>query len=748
MLAAGRLFLAISILRTQSSNQISAMHRSFLKKIVLGAGLGLLAAAVVLLITNFLFPTVFRNFEAKTYDFRFFSKVEYLHEQRQGENIEDLVIVDIDNRSLEKLGRYSQWPRRYHTRLIDYLRASGAACIAFDILFMERDTNRVEDSLLVLSTQNASNVVHALAFSAADENVFLYKMDRPPEGFDADRFTLRIPREMAASFDSVDRFDGKVVELYNSSAALGFANFLPDEDGVIRTMPLFLNFGGQTYPSLALAVVMQFAGLDADDIEIELGREVHLGKTADNQPTPRIPIDEHGRALINYMGTWKTFRSVSYYDVLERRLPAEMFRNKVVLIGTSVAGLFDLRPVPFQADFPGVEIHANIIYNILIQDFITQPPKEVSVAGMLIFAMLVGIVTMLLSPWLGIALTFMLGAGYAALSVWLFVYRNLWMTEVQPLFAVALAFLGVIVYRYLSEEREKRLIKGMFVHYTSELIVNELLRNPGMLKLGGERKYATAFFSDIKNFTTISEEMPAEQLITYLNEYLSAMTDIVFEYGGYLDKYEGDAVVAVFGVPVDQTDHAERACFAALDMQWVLVKLRKKWLVEKRRPFEARIGLNSGYMIAGNIGGKNRFDYTVIGDSVNLASRLEGANKMYGTNIIISEETCDLVKDKIIARELDFIRVKGKTRPVRIYELLARRSDGIASHLGSALTHFARGLECYRLQDWQKAITEFRKVLETKPNDGPAKEFLRRCDIFLQSPRPPDWDGVFEMRTK
>jgi adenylate cyclase len=425
-----------------------------------------------------------------------------------------------------------------------------------------------------------------------------------------------------------------------------------------------------------------------------------------------------------------------------------MFADKVVLVGTSVAGLYDLRPVPFQPDFPGVEIHANIIYNILTRNFITQQPAEFSIAAMLIFAMIAGVITMIWSPWLGIVLTILIGAGYTILSFWIFVYRNAWIPEVQPLLAFGVAFLSVIMYRFLSEKREKQMIKGMFVHYTSEIVVNELIRNPSMLKLGGERRYATAFFSDIQNFTTVSEKLTPEEMVAQLNEYLSVMTDIVIEYGGYLDKYEGDAVVAVFGVPVDQTDHAERACFASLDMQRMLVKLRKKWLAEKRPLLEARIGLNTGAMIAGNIGGKRRFDYTVIGDSVNLASRLEGANKMYGTNIMISEETHGLVKDKIIARELDFLRVQGKTRPVRVYELLARRHDGIDQNPAKAFAHFARGLEHYRLQEWQQAIAEFRKVLDLKPQDGPALEFLRRCDIFMQAPRPADWDGVFEMRTK
>jgi adenylate cyclase len=724
------------------------MTESLLKKALLGAALGLLAGVIVLLVTELIFPKAFRNFEAKTLDLRYPFRLDALKAQRQDANIEDIIIVDIDNRSLEKLGRFQQWPRSYHARVIDYLRAGGASCIAFDMLFIERDAQPAQDALFIASTQNAGNVIHSLELSQAEPDAFLYKMDKPPAGFAAPRFIVPLPAATVAALDSFDRFNGKVMELYNNSAGMGFVNFLPDEDSVIRKMPLLLSFAGRAYPSFALAVVMQFGGFSGKDVEVELGREIRLGKSGNGNQPLRIPIDNRGHALINYMGVWKTFRYVSYYDVLEQRLPAEMFADRIVLIGTSAAGLADLRPVPVQATFPGVEIHANIIYNILTQNFIAQQPRSISIVVMLIFAMIAGVITMIWSPWLGILFVLSLSGGYLVLATWIFAERSTWIPVLQPMLSFGIAFISVMVYRFLSEERQKQLIKGMFVHYASELIVNELIQDPSKLKLGGDRKHATAFFSDIKDFTTVSEKLSPEQLITQLNEYLSAMTDIVLEYGGYLDKYEGDAVVAVFGVPVDQTDHAERACLAALDMQKALIGLRKKWMAEKRPAFEARIGLNTGEMIAGNIGGKNRFDYTVIGDSVNLASRLEGANKMYGTKIMIGEETYKLAKAKIIARELDFLRVKGKSRPVRVYELLARRSDGFAESLNTAFTHFARGLELYRLQEWQKAIAEFRRALEFKPDDGPAKEFLRRCDIFMQSPRPPDWDGVFEMRTK
>lgn len=720
------------------------MTESLLKKALLGAALGLLAGILVLFVTDVLLKKAFHNFEAKTLDMRYPSRLTALQAQRNNATIEDIIIVDIDNRSLEKLGRFQQWPRRYHARVIDYLRAGGARCIAFDMLFMERDAQTVEDSLFAISTGNAGNVVHSLNFLAANPDEFLYKMDKPPQGFAAKQFVLPLPPPTVARLDSFDRFDGKLMELYNNSAGVGFTNFLPDDDSVIRKMPVLLKFAGQAYPSFALAVVMQTLGLTGKDIQVDLGREIRLqaGQRL------RIPIDQRGRFLINYMGTWKTFRYVSYYDVLEQRLPAEMFEDCIVLVGTSVAGLSDLRPVPFQAAFPGVEVHANIIYNVLRQDFITQQSQTLSIVVMLIFAMIAGVITMIWSPWLGILFVLALSGGYVYLTMWIFEQRNAWVPLVQPMLSFGIAFLSVMVYRFLSEERQKQLIKGMFAHYASDLVVNELIKDPSKLKLGGDKKFATAFFSDIKDFTTVSEKLAPEKLIMQLNEYLSAMTDIVLEYGGYLDKYEGDAVVAVFGVPVDQPDHAERACLAALDMQKVLIDLRKKWTAEKRPAFEARIGLNTGEMIAGNIGGKNRFDYTVIGDPVNLASRLEGANKMYDTKIMIGEETYNLAKGAIIARELDFLRVKGKAKPVRVYEVLARRRDGFAESLNTAFTHFARGLELYRLQEWQKAIAEFRRVLEFKPDDGPAKEFLRRCDVFMQSPRPTEWDGVFEMRTK
>lgn len=721
---------------------------SLTQKTLVGAALGIAAAVLVLLLTRVLMPNLWERFEAETLDSRYYAKIRHHSALRKGGVIEDLVIVDIDQRSLDKLGLYAQWPRSYHARVIDYLREQGASAIGFDILFMEHEPGGA-DSALVASTAAAGNLVHALAFSAADAQAFLPPMPTAPAPFEAQRYAFKFPPQKPFNFAREERFSGKFFALYNKSAKLGFVNFSDESaEDAIRRMPLFLDFGGRTYPSFALAVVMQHYNIALKDVALSAQREAWLMPAANTQAPLRIPLDERGRMLINYEGGFQSFRYVSYVDVLERRLDSGYLKNKIVLIGTSAPGLYDLRVAPFQNNFPGVEIHANIIHNILRQDFIWEQPETSRLAMLALLAVVIGVMALLLGPWPSLLLSLLVAVGYVGLSFWAFVYRNVWMAQVEPLLAMALALLFGMVYRYLGEEREKHLIYGMFGNYLSDSLVSAILRKPAMLKLGGERKFATAFFSDIKDFTKISEKLSPEEMILQLNEYLSAMTDIVLKYGGYLDKYEGDAIVAGFGIPVDQDDHAERACFAALEMQETLITLRNKWREEKRPLLEARIGLNTGHMIAGNIGGKTRSDYTMIGDSVNLASRLEGVNKMYGTNIIISEETFESSKNKVIARELDAIRVKGKAQPVRIYELVARRDRGVTPEQTALMKYFARGLEYYRLQDWRNAILQFRRVLDLKKEDGPGIEFLRRCEVFMQSPRPPNWDGVFEMHGK
>ena len=283
-------------------------------------------------------------------------------------------------------------------------------------------------------------------------------------------------------------------------------------------------------------------------------------------------------------------------------------------------------------------------------------------------------------------------------------------------------YLGITVYRYMTEEKEKKKIRGAFQYYLTSSVINEMLKDPSKLKLGGDKKNLTVLFSDIRGFTTISENMTPEDLVHLFNEYLTAMTDIVFKYDGLLDKYMGDAIMAVFGAPLDQPDHALRACSTALDMMEELKKLQKKWADEGRPVLDIGIGISSGDMVVGNMGSQMRFDYTVMGDSVNLGSSLEGINKEYGTNIVISEYTYAAVKDALFCRELDSVRVKGKKLPVKIYELLGEKKD--AEKWEKAVSLFEEGLSKYKQGLWDEAIAAFRKVLEVRPDDAPAKLYI------------------------
>jgi adenylate cyclase len=722
------------------------MHSSLFRRTLTGGALGLLAALLVLLLTYLLEPQLFDAFEAKSLDWRYLGRLKTLWERRQGATIEEIIIVDIDDRSLEKMGRFDQWPRDYHARLVDYIAGGGARAIGFDVLFMEPDRDAEMDSALVAATARSGIVYHAMAFSNANPDAFLYPMEAPPAGLRAERLSLLPGSEAQRKFRSADRMDGRLVPLYNAAAGIGFANFSPDNDSVIRTMPMFIQFAGRHYFALTLAMTMGMMGASPADLRVVPGDAITIAPPG--KSPMRIPIDNQGRMLISYQGTFQTYRYISYYDVLMQRVPQESFAGKIVLVGTSAAGLSDIRPVPFQDSFPGVEVHANVLYDILQNQYIEKQNLMHTVLNLAGLALLVALLTVLLKPVLGGILGALIITAYAFLGMRWFGDSAFWLELVRPVMAIVIAYLFVVLYRFIDEERNKRFIKNMFQHYITASVVDELLKRPDMLKLGGEKRTATAFFSDIKNFTTVSENLSPETLVAQLNDYLTAMTDVVFKYQGYLDKYEGDAIMAVYGVPVEMKDHARRACLGALEMQKELIRLRQIWHEEDKPEFHVRMGINSGPMIAGNIGGKNRFDYTVIGDSVNLASRLEGANKAYGTSIMISEFTRELLGGEFPLRELDLLRVKGKNQPVRVYELLGGSPAEVGASKQEAVRLYEEGLALYRGREWDAAIAAFQRALAAEPDDGPSQTYIERCDYFKANPVAEDWDGVFEMKTK
>ncbi|MEJ2049552.1 MAG: adenylate/guanylate cyclase domain-containing protein, partial [Calditrichota bacterium] len=428
--------------------------------------------------------------------------------------------------------------------------------------------------------------------------------------------------------------------------------------------------------------------------------------------------------------------------------PAEFFKGKIVLVGSSLPGFYDLRTTPLQPAFPGVEVNANVIYQILHQTFIYQLSGWETFIFLAIFGLIVGIILIFPRPVGSIfssVIIIFLTILMAQLAL-----QNLshWIPFIAPVFIIIIIFAITYMYRYLFEERDKRQIRKIFSHYVSPSVVDVMLKNPDKVKLGGERKSCTVLFSDIVGFTTLSEQMEPEKLVTLLNDYFTSMTNVIIQNKGLLDKYEGDAVMAVFGAPVEMENNAELACTAALQMQFQLQQLHTFWQKTGRPELPTRIGINSGEMVAGNMGSETRFNYTVLGDAVNLASRLESVNKVYGTRIIIGEKTYDRIQEKFISRPLDLIRVKGKNKPVRIYELLGFKDDKISGQSNELVLEYKRGFKNYLLRDWDQAKSNFEKALQLNAEDGPSKLYLERCQEFKNNPPAADWDGVYSMKTK
>jgi adenylate cyclase len=741
----------------------------------MGALLGLVTA-VALVFLSPLLRGVYQDFENKTYDLRFDMHVSVKADRQP---IDDVVIIDIDEASIKQLGRFQQWPRYYHARLIDYLKQGGAAAVGFDIFFTESDSIRPEIVGLYQDLRSGmvgSAVERATGRSLSEARARMVTAEWMQQlGFDEEfarsvreagmvyfafpfptnltggtsdealrRFSLPVgPQAAAASayaggwkIQDVIPPLGKLVQ---GAGGVGFANIVPDLDGVVRSTPLFLSYGGHTYPSLGLAIARGLLGQQGRELTVALGRHLRLGHR-------EIPIDRTGSMLIRYVGTYGSFRYLSYSDVLSHRVPAEYFRDKAVLVGTSAAGLSDLRSVPFAKTYPGVEIHANVIYGILHDLFVRRPALWVTVITLLGLGTITGVAAFSLRPVRGALLIVGLLLSYLVVADVLFETQALWLEVIRPVGAVFLAYLVATVYRYVTEEREKRWIKGAFQHYVSASVVNEIVKNPGSLKLGGERRDFTVLFSDIRGFTTLSEEMDPQDLVHFLNDYLTAMSEIILRYKGMLDKYVGDEIMAVYGAPLPQPDHAERACRTALGMMDELRRLHGKWKAENRPLVNHGIGINTGIMSVGNMGSRIKFDYTAIGDNVNLGARLEGTNKEYGTNIIISESTYEQTKGKIAVRELDLVAVKGRAKPVAIYELLGMGELAPGMRKVVPLSH--QGLAAYRARQWDQAEAFFGNVLELRPEDGPAKVFLNRCAELRANPPEADWDFVYTMKTK
>ena len=470
--------------------------------------------------------------------------------------------------------------------------------------------------------------------------------------------------------------------LSRAAKGLGYANVRPDQDSVNRKLPLVIlhNYKGtyRYYPSIDLLLAMEYFGITHKDVEIKLGHYVKLK----NLPTGKmkkpnaareisIPVNQQGFMDINFIGGPGSYDVKSYFYFNRPPDKRGNFKDKIVFIAAyNAAGIaMDVHKSPYGDTF-GVEHHANALNTILNQDFIIRLTDNQNILILFIVSLLLGLVMSKATIVKSVVFTGIFSLLYVVGAMVLFDTINLVCILAIPLIQTGTTFSLITAFRVLTEQKEKKYIRQTFSKFVSHTVVDELLAHPEKLKLGGDKKILTVLFSDIRGFTSISEQLTPEGLVDHLNVYLQAMTDIVIKYNGTLDKYVGDEIMAFWGAPIPQDDHALLSCRAAIEMMDVLHKMNAKWRAEGKPPLDIGIGLNTGEMVVGNMGSASRMDYTLMGDNVNLGARLEGTNKVYKTNIIISEYTYEHVREHIVARELDLIRVKGKELPVRIYELI------------------------------------------------------------------------------
>jgi adenylate cyclase len=674
----------------------------------------------------------------------------------------DVVIVGIDDASVDQLGRWP-WSRALMAALVDRIAAGDPAVIGFDIVqseptapppgarldtLAEAGDGALAQEALVRGAAEDARLVEAVQTSGKSVLGYFFEFNAPPMDGAA----------RVSTYNSVRRSTEGAGERHLPAAPLarvnlpaltaaaretGYFNFLPDADGSLRRVPLAIRFQDEIALPLSLAMLRVVRPSDPVTMRLaDFGVEtVHVGDLG-------VPVAEDGQMLINYRGPGGTFPHVSAVDVLRGEVDPQVFRGKLVLVGVTAAAVSDVRVTPFDGVMPGVEIHANVLDNLLRADFIWQPRwvMLVELSGIVGATLLLGVVLQRLRGIAAALVAAALVAGYLVASQWVFVGQGLALSLVYPILAIGLTYSAISVQHYVAEESEKRKIRNAFSLYLSPSLARLVSEHPEMLKLGGDKRELTVLFSDIRGFTTMSEGLEPEQLVDILNEFLGEMTDEIFAHDGTLDKYIGDAIMAVWGAPIPQTDHAARGCRAALGMVARLDGLNQRWRPQARPVLEIGIGLNSGPMVVGNMGSARRLSYTVIGDNVNLGSRLEGLNKLYATRIIASETTVRAAADSVVARDLDLVRVKGKRLPVRIYEIVAAGAE--RQRWGAFVERSDAGVQAYREQRWDEAMALFTEVLQMHPGDGPARLYLERCAAMRAEPPGPDWDGVTVMETK
>lgn len=733
-----------------------------------------------------------RNIEQRSLDMRFALRGARAHDDR-------IVIVGIDENTLQHVGSFPL-PRNSYALLLSRLKAGGTRVVAFDATFPTKESNSALDVLKKLRVElgpSASPAVLAkikqlesttdpdAEFAAGlkqSGNVVLGHLF-----LDAERAKSSDPKLAEEYFNIVwakafpqvlkvktknEDFDmakawtdnggivaqgaeANLASLAESAASYGFFNVNPDDDGTVRRALLIMRYQDQDFfPSLDLQVLREYEQIPDQQIAAYISQ---TGLERIQFGAREFGPWHDGTMLINYAGPYHTYPHYSMWDVMSGTVPVDTFNGKLVFLGATALGIGDLRSTPFQkqdSGYTGVEIHANILDNLLhssepARTFLTRGFREeiIDVAFIVFFGLGLGFWFGRIKPLYSTISVALVLAAFGGFVYFAFTHWGRWLSFVIPAFTLVANYAAITSYRVIFEEKEKRKIRKTFGQYLSPGVIALIEKDPGRyIRTGGEVKELTVMFSDIRGFTTLSEGLTPDELVLLLNEYLGAMTDVLFRNLGTLDKYIGDAIMAFWGSPYPQTDHAYCACTCALEMFRRLDELNAKWKAEGRRTISIGVGLNTGPVNVGNMGSDKRLAWTVMGDNVNLASRLEGMTKEYRSRIIISEFTYRQVSHQFVCREVDKIRVKGKHQPVTIYELMAPIAD--RARFNDLLSRFDDALTAYRTQNWHVAAGKLGELLAAYPDDGPTQILLQRALEFMEEAPEPDWDGVYVMKSK
>ena len=679
-----------------------------------------------------------------------------------------VTIVDIDDKSLEKLGQWP-WPRTRIADLVTELTRLGAVVIAFDAVFSEPDRlnpafaadtfrNLDEETRARLRALPSNDQVFADAIKAS--RVVLGESGLPEEITALDK-TLPVtgiamlgeePQRFMFDFPGLLR---NVPVLEHAAAGRGLFTIRPERDGIVRRVPMIMQAQGQTMPSLTFEMLRVATGSGTILIKAEPGGIKSVGIKGF-----QIPTDHNGQLWVHYARNDASIY-VPAVNVLEKNVAPDMIAGKLVLIGTSAVGLNDIKTTPVSRAMPGVEIHAQVLESALTGAVISQPVFGIAVE--FATALLFGLLVIAFAPQFGPVTLVVLGGAFASmlvgLSAYFYIHNRLLIDFTYPLMSTTAIYLTLIFASFVREQRQRRQIRSQFVQYMSPALVEQLAQSPEKLVLGGEEREMTIMFSDVRGFTTISESYKhnPQGLIALMNRFLTPLTDAIIEQKGYIDKYMGDAIMAFWNAPLDDAKHEINACEAALQMLERLDAVNSERKQEAADgghvyiPLNVGIGLNTGVGVVGNMGSDLKKNYSVLGDSVNLASRLEGQTKEYGFPIIVGSKTALAVKDRFAILELDFIMVKGKTEPEVIYAIAGRDDVAQSGRFQRLRNLTIEMLACYRNRDWDgalAAIASGRKTDEAKSLELLYNLYEARIRSYLENPPPEDWNGAFALLTK